>query len=166
MSTTTETLPQGIRSGAVLLPFRLDPEAIRRVGLADLDVMREWLIKRMQERYTDATAPQIMGFLRGCVNSNEYWFVQTDHACALAQITRRALERQPVAVEIFVFRREEEDEEEAAELYPRMCSWAANLDASRLEVDNFSDVTRGKIKGRCGHVYSKSAAHIKLGSLG
>lgn len=151
---------------------RVDTE-FRRVGMADLGGLLSWVTKRLQERRPHVQPGAVLGWLRGCVLSNEMWFVMSEQAVALAQIVREPLEVQPFAIEHFVFVRPlsgattaaPDAVDEAAGLYVPMCKWAANLNCSRLEVDRCTDVPRTDIRMRVGKVGTRTVAHIALGRV-
>lgn len=135
------------------------PEVVaRRVDLADLNVIGEWLIRRIQERHPAATPQQILGWLRGCIPSTAHFFVRSDHAVALAELRREPLNPYPDGWEIFVFAESEDWRPEAAELYRRMGSWAANADATNLHTDIWTDVSRAMIQTRLGKLASRTHA--------
>ncbi len=146
-----ETSQKPIIPLAVVAPVIASPSesAIRRVESPDLVELRGWLVTRLQEKYGEASASAITGFLRSCIGSNEWWFCRTHLAVGLAQLVRLPLEPQPIAQEFFVFCQEEGDSD-AASLYPAMASWAAHQNASRLIVSVLSDVKRQTISGRLG----------------
>lgn len=141
-------------------------EQIRRMTPPDLEAMGVWLVRRIRERYVDATPQAVLGWLRGCLFSNETWFVRSQHCSALAQVTRIPLESQPIATELFLLA-QEGYADEAASLYVPMAKWAANHDCSRLEVDRFTDIPRPEIKRLLGGgVVSRSYPHLILGKIG
>lgn len=142
------------------------PVIVRRVQRPDLDNLGAWLIKRLQERHTEATPAQIMGWLRGCLASNEFLFLRTARACALAQFVRQPLEPQPEAWEIFCFVMAEGDEHEADVIYPRMASWASNLNASKLWIGIWSDIPAKRAAGKIGRQHhTKCQQHVLLGRV-
>lgn len=139
------------------------PEDIRRVERVDLEMMAAWLVKRLQERHTEAGYGVIMGWLGGLLASNEYFFVRTARAVALAQVVRLPLEVQPEVHVRFCFCMAEEDEHEAADLYPRMASWAANLNASKIFLAGWSDITFKRAGARIGrNTQLKTPEHYVL----
>lgn len=139
------------------------PEAVvRRVTPADLNEIGPWLIGRFQERHPNASPQQILGWLRGSIYSNDRWFVRTDHACAMAELRRVPLEAYPDAIEMFCFAESDEWRHEAADLYQTMAKWAANLEATNLEVDIWTDCSRQMIATRLGSLASKRTATISL----
>jgi hypothetical protein len=140
------------------------PIVMRRVDLAEFDFIAPWLVHRLTERHPNATPQQIISWLKSCIANNEHFFVRTDHACALAQVRRVPLERQPVATEVFCFAEADEWVHEAAYLYPKIASWAAHQDASTFEFDVFSDVKRGTAKTVMKiNFVTRSTAHFVLG---
>jgi hypothetical protein len=141
-------------------------EQIRRMTPPDLETMGVWLVHRIRERYTEATPAAILGWLRGCILSNEMWFVRSMHCAALAQITRLPLEKQPIATEVFLLA-QDGYADEAVELYVPMAKWAANHECSRLEVDRFTDIPRPEIKRHLGGgLVTRSYPHLILGQIG
>jgi hypothetical protein len=144
-----------------------NPMAVRRMGRSDLDELRPWLVGRLRERHTEATPGMVMGWLLGCLANNEYWFVRSGKAVALAQLVTIPLEPQPVAAEIFLLH-QEGGEEQAAALYPAMASWAAHQNASRLEVMAFTDLGRVDVSmmlARGVVVHSRKVSFVRLGRL-
>ena len=130
-----------VKAGIVtgLTPPTEGPLAQHRFGLADLDEMGHWLVTRLRERYIETSPGMILGFLRGCMTSNEWWFERRGKAVGLAQLLRLPLEPQPIAAEFFLLH-QPDGEEDAFALYPAMASWAAHQNASRLVVERHSDI--------------------------
>ena len=164
MSEVQETTMDWVKSSPKRREAMVQPD-IRRMTRADLVEMAAWLIGRLTERHAEATPAQIMAWLHGCMTSNEHWFVRSANVCALAQLVRLPLEPQPIAQDIFVFVRPDA-EEAPVMLYSAMASWAAHLDASRLDVDIHTDVPRITIAAHFGSVQNRRIASLKLGRLG
>ena len=159
-------MPAGIEVGQVrpFKPVITDGHAIRRMTIPDLMEMSSWLCRRLRERYKDCTDAQILGFLRGCITSNEYWFVRGEGVCALAYYERRPLLQKGVGVEFFAFSPDDGDSlGEMKQLYSLMASWAAHKDCETIELNRHSDWAVASMITMFGPLTSKT---VKIAWLG
>lgn len=124
------------------------PPTVVRMDFPDVEKLSDWIATKLQKRTSFATPQAVKTWLRSCLYANDTWFVRSARAVAMARVVLEPL-KAPRAEEVFVFC-EDGAEKEAAELYVPMSKWAANLDCYRLDVDIFSDVTRGEITKRLG----------------
>jgi hypothetical protein len=137
-------------------------DQIRRVTLPDLDMIGLWLISRLQKIHPEATGAMIMSYFRGCIQSNDHWFVRKGGAVAMANCARVPLEERPVCSEVFVFC-QEKCESDAADLYVPMRQWAAGMNCSRWEVCVNSDISLQRIREMVGPtLVSKNLVHKPL----
>jgi hypothetical protein len=149
-------------------PNVTDGDSIRRMTQTDLNELGPWLTRRLLEKRPDATPAMVMGWLRGCLNANEWFFVRGVECCGLAELVRRPLEIQPIAVEHFVFVPDDGDGlGERRSLYARMASWAMHQDASTLEVGKALSSEQNYLRQLFGANYVRSVTHyaVRLGKL-
>jgi hypothetical protein len=124
-------------------------DQIRRVIPTDFDELGLWLISRLQKIHPEATPQMILTYLRGCSQSNDHWFVRKGGAVALAQYVRVPLESRPICYEVFVFCKED-CEDDAAALYVPMRAWAAGMNCDRIEYCIASDISLQRIREMVG----------------
>lgn len=152
------------------VPAAAEPIAARRFGLADLSEMGAWLLWRLKDRYPHLDERNLAGWLRGMIDSNEYLFVRTRNAVALAQIQHRALDPLPIVDELFVLAKGRDSDgvvekgalAEAAELYGEFLRWARSLGATEIAIERYTDVPRDQIKERLGRVWVREVPFAKV----
>jgi len=115
------------------------PCDLHRFALPDLEDMGAWLVERLKGRWGAVSDKNIAAFLRGVMESNEFLFVRTRNAVALAQAAHKPLEAVPFVEEIFVLVRNDAVEE-GVQLYGAIRNWGESHGASRIEVGNMTDV--------------------------
>jgi hypothetical protein len=136
----------------------------RRFYLPDLQTKGTWLLERLKEFYKSSTEPELMSWLRGVMSSDQFMFIHTSHAIALAQITREALSAKPRVKELFVLCDNEQCWDEGAYLYSVLKDWAVAIGSSEMIVETFSDVPRDMIKARVGGgMFKRDQVFVKLG---
>ncbi len=126
------------------------PSEFHRFGLPDLEDMGAWLVERLKGRWGAVSDKNIAAFLRGVMESNEFLFVRTKNAVALAQAAHKPLEAVPFVEEIFVLVRNDAFEE-GAQLYGAIRNWGESHGASRIEVGNMSDVEPEDVAAQFGN---------------
>lgn len=142
------------------------PVTVRRFGLPDLADQGRWLVERLRARYLHLQDKQIMGWMRGLIDSPESFFVCTRNAVAMAQIEHPTLSPVPTVVERFVLCRDPKNEDclaEAAMLYDEIKGWANRLGAAEIRVLELSDVPEPVVKERMGRVLRRSHWIVPLG---
>jgi hypothetical protein len=120
-----------------------------RFFLPDFQAKGGWLLRRLAEKYKNSSEHELASWIRSVTTSDQFLFVHTENAVALAQITREALSAKPRVKELFVLCANEEnpeDYEEGAYLYTVMRDWAFSIGAYELIVETFSDVPRDMVK--------------------
>lgn len=125
----------------------------RRFYLPDISDKGLWLVERLRARYPHLQDNNIVGWLRGAIDSNEYLFIRTEHAFAMAQMMRETLSPHPIVFERFMLHEEGTTKEETAlylaeakYLYGEMMKWAANVGAREVVVEQWTDVKTEDIK--------------------
>lgn len=121
---------------------------VRRMGRADLEQMRGWLIPRLLAAYPERNAAAVHVFLVQALESNEHYFVRNDRAVALASIQTRPLRPARVS-EVFCFAigsmgRDAEEgvigaSSAAISLYPAMTAWCRGQGVRDLHILENSD---------------------------
>lgn len=126
--------------------------AVHRFDLGDIDRMGMWLVKRIREMFKDADDRTVIGWMRSCIQSNEYMFLCSEDAVGLAVMLREPLHRQPIVDEIFVVVRNGATHEGVA-IYREIKRWAGAVGARRCQVRVEGDVPRDMIKTVFGMIY-------------
>ena len=137
------------------------PVPVSRVAMPDLDFWGPWLLHRLRHRFSHLNDRMFAGWVRSCMESNEFLFVRSAHAIGLAQIIRSPL--QPVAdvLEVFVLIRDG-DVAEGVALYDEFRRWTLNMGARDLIVDQFSDVPKEVIQANLGRLYSRVLPFVRI----
>lgn len=143
-------------------PLEAFPE--RRFHLPDLNEKGIWLISELKVRFKASTDGELVNWLRAVIvgSTNEFLFVRTDHAVALAQVMREPLSSRPVVQEQFVLVDDDKFMEEGAYLYSVLHQWAKNLNAYELRIENLTNVPRNMIKARLGELFDRPLTLAKL----
>lgn len=138
----------------------VEPAALpvsRRFQDPDLDKHGLWLVPRLLNSFKHMNQRELVGWLRGIVASNEFLFLYQDHAVGLAQAMRVSPLRPDVIVqEWFVFVEDKENKQhlaEAAMFYEDMLRWGKTQGATRILVEELSDVPHEMIKEKLGRLF-------------
>lgn len=136
--------------------------SIRRFGLADIEDMGMWLMTRLRERYPHVNDRMFIGWIRGCMESNEFLFIRSENAAGMAITDHRPLTSAPIVREVFLLSRND-DIMEAAQLYPHIRHWAESMGASEITIECFSDVPHEIVREVIGsRVFIRETMLVKL----
>ncbi len=139
--------------------------ASRGFNLPDLNEKGQWIVDRLKPRYPHASEGEVVNWLRSITTSgsNDFMFVRTEHAFALAQVTREVMSARPIVIEHFVLV-EGENVDEGGYLYGVIAQWARGLGAYELRVEKISDadVPVDSIKARIGRLFQRDQTFHKL----
>lgn len=124
---------------------------VRRFGINDVQDMGLWILECLKPDYPHLTEQTLAGWLRGCMENNEYCFVRTANAVGLAVRGSKTLESRPTVDEVFVLARAGHNDEAGA-IYGQFRSWAKGINASEMHVGYNSDFTLAKIKAVLGPI--------------
>jgi hypothetical protein len=136
----------------------------RSFQLPDLNEKGDWLVARLKERFQSSDG-ELVNWLRSVIvqGSNEFLFVRTDHAFALAQSVREPMMSGCVVSEQFVLS-EKGFEDEGAYLYSVLYQWAKNLGACEMRIENLTNIPRDDIKARIGGLWAREQVYSKMDS--
>jgi hypothetical protein len=137
--------------------------AERRFHLPDLNEKGIWLVNELKERFK-STDGELVNWLRAVIvgSPNEFLFVRTDHAVALAQVYREPLSSRCVVQEQFVLVDDDQFMDQGAYLYSVVYQWAKMLNAYELRIENLTNVPRQMIKARIGELFERPLTLAKL----
>lgn len=150
----------------------------RRFSVVDLSDIGTWLFSRLKPQFPHLNERAFPGWIRSCIENNEFLFIRTNGAVALAEIINRPLLGMRVVEEVFAlslsqdkaFAPEDkclEDDDLAAHgmaLYGEMKNWAVNQSAALVRVDNFSDFDLDVVRLSMGRVQSVKYSEVRLGT--
>lgn len=144
-------------------PVKLPQFQERRMQLPDVMQKGVWLVGELKERFK-STEGEMINWMRSITVTpgNEFMFIRTDHAIALAHCLREPLSSRPIVQEQFVLVEDEKYMEEGGYLYECLKRWALNLQAYQLRVENFTNVPRQMVKERLGDLYEIPMTYCKL----
>ena len=131
-----------------------------RMSRVDLDEVIEWLIGRLAKVYPGKTKTEILGWLRGVCESNEYLFIRSSRALALVQIVQEPL-LPPRAEERFVFAMDG-GKEHAAALYHDIKRWCVNTGLDEYVISRATDIDEGRIESRMGKVNTYALKFVAI----
>lgn len=135
-------------------PVVVQATQIRRMGRADVEQMRNWLIGRLMRAHPDRNAGSIHVFLVQALESNEYFFIRNGRAVGMAMVQNLPL-RAPRVVEMFVFTIGFESDgtsttggvsQAAAALYPAFATWARGMGAAQMFLRANTDASKADIE--------------------
>lgn len=144
------------------LPQIYAPVTVMRFALPDLDVWGVYLMERLRTRFPHLNDRMFVGWLKGCMESNEFLFIRTANAVALAQIVRSPLQPLADVQEVFVLVRAKDCEDEGLAMYDEFRRWAERMGARDLLVDQFTDVPKDAIQRRLGRLFNRVLPFIRL----
>lgn len=131
--------------------------------LPDLHERGQWLVNCLRERLHPQQDAQIFNWLRSIIDTNDYHFVRTPHAVALAELKRERMMVFPIVVDHFVLIEEGADVSEGQALYDDMKRWAFALGAAEILISPKSHVDKSLIEERLGKVHRRETLYIKVG---
>lgn len=138
------------------------PVTIARFALPDLDIWGVYLMERLLSRFPHLNDRMFIGWLKGCMDSNEFLFIRSANAVALAQIVRSPLQPMADVQEVFVLVRGKGAEAEGLAMYDEFRRWAERMGARDLLVDIFTDMPKDAIQRRLGRLYNRIIPFIRL----
>lgn len=147
---------------AVAQPQPYLPVTITRFALPDLDAWGVYLMERLLSRFPHLNDRMFIGWLKGCMESNEFLFIRSANAVALAQIVRSPLQPMADVQEVFVLTRGAGATDEGLAMYDEFRRWAERMGARDLLVDIFTDVPKEAIQRRLGRLYNRINPFIRL----
>ena len=140
--------------------------AIRRFQTIDLTTAA-WVLPRLVQAYPHLDEWRAKGWLESLVNNNEFLFLYTDGAVALAQLQRsHTLAPKPIVQEHFVFVKDPADKAlvaRAAGVYSEFLAWSKRLGCDILIVEERSDIPHDLIKAKLGRVFQRQVQYAKVG---
>lgn len=143
------------------------PILSRRFVTADLTADGPWILERLLKIYPNQTERSIIGWLNGVVFNNDYLFIRTENAVALAErVSLSSLAPKMVVREIFVWCRDANDAEqirEALVLYVEMVNWAKFQQIERVIVLERSDIAADEIRKIFQRVHEFKTHWIRVG---
>lgn len=126
------------------------PAITRRLQIPDLHQHAPWLLPRLTKAFPHRAERDLISWMTGIIQSNEFMFLYQPRGAALAQIARmHPLASKPSIQEIFVFTNGE-DVKEAVEFYTEFIRWAKSQGVETFYGSEFSDVPPDTIKAKLG----------------
>lgn len=139
--------------------------AISRYEMKDLIERGQWLADRVTENWRHLTSKMAIGWLRSCLDINEFFFVKSAHAASLSRIVHRSLDPQPSIEGVFVFVDDKASDSivrEGAAHYPEIQRWARMNKADEMAFARYSDVPADLIREALGHVSERQSFYSDL----
>lgn len=122
----------------------------RRLQVPDLERHGNWIIERLRQAFPYRNERELLGWLRGVIDSNDYCFLYQEHGVALAtRVRNHPLEQRAHVQEIFCFARPGH-EASAAAFYDDFKRWAKFSDIQVLVLSDLTDIPMDIIKDRLG----------------
>lgn len=131
---------------------------ISRYTLKDLIEQGSWLADRVRQNWSHLTERSALGWLRSCLEINEFFFIKSPHAVSLCRVMHLSLDPVPTVEEIFVFVDEKDKEDrqrEGAAHYVEMQRWARTMQGRDIIVNRHTDVPLDMIREAMGPVAQK-----------
>jgi hypothetical protein len=142
---------------------------VYRFSLPDLYDAETWLIPRILQKYPHMQAPQIRMWLKSHVDNNFSHILRTDHAVALAEVTKDFLAPRETIVEKFVLVKPTADpaisgDDHMVALYKAIIAWGQSLGAGDFMVQHHSDLKPEVFAARIGSTRQSVSKAMKLGT--
>ena len=131
------------------------PSFSRFSSTADLVKYGVWLSDRLRTVWNHLNERSVLGWLKGCAESNEFFFIKSVHAVSMFRVYHRALDPKPSIEEIFVFVDDADNRtaiHEGAAHYGEVKRWAKGMEAREIQVGCHSDIPRPLIEGFLGRI--------------
>ena len=109
---------------------------VRRFCLPDLQTHGLWLYEKLQPKFPHISQQYLTAWIRGAIETNQYYFVCTDKAAGIAQANHRPLVPQPYVDVIFVHSIDDSDRGHEPAIYQAMERWGKGLGAFEM---NYGD---------------------------
>lgn len=139
---------------------------IRRFNTADLSKHGKWILPRMLQTYKHMNDRAAATFLQNICFNNEWLFLYSETAVALAQVmTAHTLDAKPVVYERFVWVENKEDPEQikqAAAFYHEFFKWAKSQSAEVIIVEENTDVPHDMIKATLGRIFQRQQQFARV----
>lgn len=119
-----------------------DVVTVRRFGLADLQTHGLWLYEKLQARFPHVAQQHLTAWIRGAIETNQFFFVCTDKAVGMAQSNHRPLEPTAFVDVVFVESLDDADRSHEPAIYGEMTRWGKGMGASEL---NYGELTNDQI---------------------
>ena len=116
--------------------------SVRRFGLPDLQTHGLWLYEKLQKRFPHVAQGHLTAWIRGAIETNQFFFICTDKAVGMAQANHRPLEPVPFVDVVFVESIDAADRSHEPAIYKDMTRWGKSMNASEL---NYGELTGEQI---------------------
>lgn len=130
------------------------PMTVNRFQMPDMNDKGIWMTQKFRAKWPERQDRFFVSWLGGLMGSNEYYFIHTKNAVALAARIQEGLSSTPSVRVWFVLAKDVQNKdhlEEAADLYEAIAQWSSNIGASRIiDLDKFTDVPKPMIQDRLG----------------
>ena len=134
----------------------------RRFTVPDFNTYGMWIISRLKAKFPTMTDKTALGWLRGLMESNEYYFVTNEKAVLLAQMVHAGLDPAPKVREIFCLCQDGQMQA-GADLYRSLAGWAKNIGTDEIIVMRLTDVSKPMIEEALGgKVASRTLNYVRL----
>lgn len=141
------------------------PIVISRFRLADLDQWGEGLLERLVQRWPHISRPTFAGRIRQWMESNDFLFVKTDAAIALATRTYEGLDPRPIVYGIFIWPvvpDRERAEPHIMALVRDIERWGRTMGAREARPGDDATMSPGRIKGKMTGIEERPQLFRKL----
>lgn len=114
-----------------------------------------WVSDRVRQKWSHLNERTVLGWLKGCAESNENLFIKSLHSVSMFRTVHNALDPKPSIEEIFVFVDDPQNKQainEGAANYGEMRRWAQGMGAERAVVGQNTDIPISMIRSVLGSV--------------
>jgi len=115
---------------------------VRRFGLPDLQTHGLWLYEKLKKRFPHVAQSDLTAWIRGAIETNQFFFICTDRAVGMAQSNHRPLEPVPFVDVVFVESLDDTDRSHEPAIYRDMTRWGKSMGAGEL---NYGELTAEQI---------------------
>ena len=139
-----------------------DPVKTWKFNAPDLSDMGLWMLNRLSQKAPHLNDRNFVGWLRNCMESNEFMFIRSQNAVGLAQRVSDVFDPVPRVVELFVWVRDREKMGEAATIYAEFQRWAVSLGSKEMLIERDTDAPLEMLKAHFGTLYERMITVAKL----
>lgn len=143
-------------------PERVEATPSRRLQVPDLERHGNWIMERLRRVFPYRSERELLGWLRGVIDSNDYCFLYQEHGVALAtRVRNHPLEQRAHVQEIFCFCRPGH-EASVATFYDDFKRWAQFSDVQVIVLSDLTDIPAEMIKARLGRLWPRATQFAKV----
>ena len=132
---------------------------VRRVILADIAEIGQWLVTRCKEIYPRTSERMLWAWINSCLNDRFCYMIRSDKAVGMVRLLREPMETDMIADEMFLFAMDG-GMDDAASLYPAFRKWCEVSRVAEWRLGQHSDLPMSVIKEIVGGKRTRTIHYV------